>query len=421
MIDFIFTISKFVIAFFFGIFLSCAFTGIQYTKKNVMVLIGFSSICSLLLSIANMLPSQLIAWKILPLIIHIPNLLLLYFYYHKPLSISIAAICTSFLLCQPPKWIYTLLLHIIPDNMVIKIILFVTLFILTFLIAYYLSKSISKLYTKDNKSVYIFGSVPILYYVTNYFLETHTGFWSYSDPMITEFFRFFLCIVFLVFCVAYHKEYEQKADLECKEQIINIFLEQQKKEMENIKEKEHELRIIRHDMRLFLNTIIIHLNENDTKGALKLISSLSSNIDATKISHYCSNDTINYIISDYASKCEKASISLQTTIQLDELKADEIMFVSILSNALDNALNATLSLPTQDRVIKLLLKTSNDKLLLSVKNYFDDNIIFSDGLPVSNKPGHGYGTQSIRYMTERIGGKCQFTIERNEFILRVVI
>ena len=68
-----------------------------------------------------------------------------------------------------------------------------------------------------------------------------------------------------------------------------------------------------------------------------------------------------------------------------------------------------------------LLKTSNDKLLLSVKNYFDDNIIFSDGLPVSNKPGHGYGTQSMRYMTERIGGKCQFTIERKEFILRVVI
>ena len=421
MIDVIFTIPEFVTAFFFGVFLSCAFTGIQYTKKNVVVLITFSSICSLLLLMANFLPNPLIVWKILPLIIHIPNLLLLYFYYHKPISTSLAAICTSFLLCQPPKWIYTLLLHIIPNNMIIKIILLVTLFILTFSIAYYLSKSISKLYTKDNKSVYIFGSVPILYYVTNYFLETYTEFWSYSDPMITEFFRFFLCIVFLAFCVAYHKEYEQKADLERKEQIINIFLEQQKKEMENIKEKEHELRIIRHDMRLFLNTIIIHLNENDTEGALKLISSLSSSIEATKVNHYCSNDTINYIISDYAGKCEKASISLQTTIQLANLKVDEIMFASILSNALDNALNATLSLPEHDRVIKLLLKTSNDKLLLSIKNFYDDKIVFSDGIPVSNKPGHGYGTQSIRYMTERIGGKCQFTIEGNEFILRVVI
>ena len=54
--------------------------------------------------------------------------------------------------------------------------------------------------------------------------------------MITEFFRFFLCITFLLFCVVYYKEYEQKLDLERKEQIINISFEQQKKEMELMKE-----------------------------------------------------------------------------------------------------------------------------------------------------------------------------------------
>jgi sensor histidine kinase regulating citrate/malate metabolism len=269
--------------------------------------------------------------------------------------------------------------------------------------------------------VYIFGSVPIFYYAINYFLEIKTNFWSISAPMITEFFRFLVCIVFLLFCVVYYKEYEQKADLDLKEQIINISFEQQKKEMELIKEREQEIRIIRHDMRLFLNTLIMHIHQDDKDAALKLATTLVSNIEATTIQHYSNNNIVNYILSDYAAKFEKASIPFHATVELQELRTDEIVFASILSNALDNALNATSTLPTEKRNIKLLIKNANGKLLLSVRNPFQGKIIFSDGLPVSSKAGHGYGTRSIRYMTEKTGGNCQFTIEDNEFVLRIVI
>jgi sensor histidine kinase regulating citrate/malate metabolism len=230
-----------------------------------------------------------------------------------------------------------------------------------------------------------------------------------------------LCIVFLLFSVIYYKEYESKADLELQEQFIKISFEQQKKELESIKEKENEIRIIRHDMRLFLNTLIMHINQDDKEAALNLTTTLASNIEATNIRRYCDNDIVNYIVSDYAAKCEKSCVYFHTTIEIQELDIDEIIFSSILSNALDNALNATSKLSEKERNIKFLLKTTNGKLLLSIRNPFSGNIIFSDGLPVSKISGHGYGTQSIRYMTKRLGGNCQFTIEENEFILRVVI
>lgn len=314
-----------------------------------------------------------------------------------------------------------MLMRVIPNITILEICIFLGLFIITSLLAVYISQYISRLFSKETKSFYIFGSIPILCYVINYFLEIETNFWSTTDPMITEFFRFFVCIIFLLFCVVYYKEYEQKADLERKEQIINISFEQQRKEMELIKEKEQEVRIIRHDMRLFLNTLIMHINQNDKDAALKLATTLASNIEATTIQHYSNNDIVNYILSDYAEKCKKSSILFHITVELQELNADEIMFSSILSNALDNALNATSSLPLEKRNIKLLLKISNDRLLLSVRNSFQGKIIFSDGLPISTKSGHGYGTQSIRYLTERLGGNCQFTIENNEFVLRVVL
>ena len=370
--------------------------------------------------IINTFPNMILGWRILPLIVHLPNFLLLFCYYHKRISTCLSSICTSYLLCQPPRWIYLILEQFI-NNIIIKLCLFIVLHIIAFLLGYYVSQPISKLYNKDNKSVYIFGSVPIVYYIVNYYLETYTNFWSNSNPIITEFFRFFLCIVFLLFSIVYYKEYESKADLELQEQFIKISFEQQKKELESIKEKENEIRIIRHDMRLFLNTLIMHINQDDKEAALNLATTLASNIEATNIRRYCDNDIVNYIVSDYAAKCEKSCVYFHTTIEIQELDIDEIIFSSILSNALDNALNATSKLSEKERNIKFLLKTTNGKLLLSIRNPFSGKIVFSDGLPVSKMSGHGYGTQSIRYMTKRLGGNCQFTIEENEFILRVVI
>jgi hypothetical protein len=68
-----------------------------------------------------------------------------------------------------------------------------------------------------------------------------------------------------------------------------------------------------------------------------------------------------------------------------------------------------------------MLKSSQGKLLLSVKNPIQKKPVFSDGLPITNQDGHGYGTQSIRYMTERLGGNCQFNAQDNVFITRVII
>ena len=421
MIEIIFAIIEAITVFSFGVFISFAFAGIQYNKKNVRIMIFTSILLTTAVILGNLLPNQVISWLIMPLLVHIPNLLLLVLYYHKRFSTTLAAVCTTYLLCQPPKWIYSILIEVLPDITTLKLCLFIGLFILTFLFASYLSPTISQLFNKDNKSIYIFGSVPILFYIINYFLEIKTNFWSKTDPLITEFFRFFICIIFILFCVVYYKEYEQKADLERKEQIINISFEQQKKEMALIKENEKEVRIIRHDMRLFINTLIMYINQDNKDAALKLATTLASNIEATTIEHYTSNDIVNYILSDYAEKCKINSIAFHTIVELKELNTDEIIFSSILSNALDNALNATINLPTEKRCIKLLLKNTDEKLLLSVRNSYEGKILFADGLPVTQKNGHGYGTQSIRYMTERINGNSQFTIEDNEFVLRVVI
>lgn len=182
-----------------------------------------------------------------------------------------------------------------------------------------------------------------------------------------------------------------------------------------------ETSLLRHDMRLLLSNLALSIEKDDKEASLKMISGFVTQVEAASVHRYCKNDTINYVLASFEGKCRVQQIDFCVTIELNELSVDEMMFSSIVSNALDNALNAQRELPPADRKITLMLKDSDGKLLLSVKNTFNGTPVFIDGLPTTNRKGHGYGTQSIRYMTEKLGGKCQFSTHDNIFILRVVL
>ena len=68
-----------------------------------------------------------------------------------------------------------------------------------------------------------------------------------------------------------------------------------------------------------------------------------------------------------------------------------------------------------------MLKKRNNKILLSIKNPYDIEPIFLNEMPISKDIGHGYGTQSIVYLTNKLQGNYQFTTEDGYFILRIVI
>jgi sensor histidine kinase regulating citrate/malate metabolism len=128
---------------------------------------------------------------------------------------------------------------------------------------------------------------------------------------------------------------------------------------------------------------------------------------------------VNYVLTDFSAKCTAAAVDLQCTVELEAVTVDEIMLCSILSNALENAL---LNLPEQeDRYVRVMLKTVDGRLLISVKNPTAEIPTFVDGLPIPSKENHGYGTRSICYITEKLGGNCQFSVNGNVFVVRVVI
>ena len=230
-----------------------------------------------------------------------------------------------------------------------------------------------------------------------------------------------LCIAFFLFCVVYYEQYERKADAEQKENLVRVAVEQQSRELEAVKRSEQELRLLRHDMRMILGNLSVCIESGDTQTAREIISHYSDYVTGTKVEHYCKNTIVNCVLSAFAGKCKEEKVAFTYTVGVEDLPVDDIVFSTILSNALDNALNAQRELPEEQRYVKLMLKRVKGKLLLSVKNPTRTVPTFIDGLPLSPKAGHGYGTKSIRYMTERLGGHCQFAVQEGVFSLRVVL
>ena len=405
----------------FGIILSVAFCGLRFTKKNNCIYLSFFALCGILqLCIFNLYREQTV-WELYPLITHLPLLLLLCLSFKKRLVTATASISLAYLCCQPSKWIGLLVETFIQNDYVVWSIRILVMMSVGFIAIRFLASYISDIFNKDTRSVLIFSVVPLVYYVFDYVVGVYTDLWASHYRLASEFLAFLLCIIFMIFCVVYYKEYEKKADSERKEQILSIVAQQRANEVTAIKQSCMETSLLRHDMRLLLNNLALSIEKDDKEASLKMISGFVTQVEAASVHRYCKNDTVNYVLANFESKCKAQQIDFCVTIELDELTVDEIMFSSIISNALDNALNAQTELPPTDRKIKLMLKDSGGKLLLSVKNTFNGTPVFIDGLPTTNRKGHGYGTQSIRYVTEKLGGKCQFSTQDNIFILRVIL
>ena len=405
----------------FGAYLSVAFAGISFNRENLINVFILCIFCGILQIVAYLSLPKDTLWEIYPLITHLPLILFLYIRYHKKLISALVSVFTAYLWCQPAKWFGVLVYYFTKNTVAEYLIKFIVMGVVAFVTLKYLAGYLAVIYNKDTKSVCIFGIMPTVYYIFDYATMIYTDLWLDNNRVVAEFLPFFLGITYTIFCFMYYKEYEQKLNIERREQLIRITVDAQVKEIEAVKRSEQEIRILRHDMRLLLSNLAVCIENDNSDKALEIITSYASHIEGTKLEHFCKNDTVNYVLSNFAAKCSSSDVRFIYTVELDELMVDEILFSSILSNALDNALNAQKDLSVSMRSIHLMLKSAHGKLLLSVENPISKKPLFSDGLPITNKEGHGYGSQSIRYITEYLGGNCQFSTQDNNFILRIII
>lgn len=406
----------------FGVFVSAAILSIPFSKKNVAVLLAFCVFVNILQYVSYANFGLRGAEWFYPFFTHLTSILLFSVYYKKKIVSSLFAVMSAYLFSQLSRWFSLLALAFSSRLWVSYGVRTAFTLLLGFLILRYFASSIAVILTKPRRTILIFSSLPIAYYLFDYIASVYTDLLYTGTEVVYEFLPFVLSVAYLIFGVVYFKEYEEKVEAEQYNQMMQMKRAQSEREIEAIKRSEYQVSLLRHDMRHFLHNIISFIDQDDYDKAKSYVSNIISLTDDTAMKKYCENEIVNMILSSYENEVMAKDITLRYSIHIPtELPISDVDLTSILSNGMENAIHAVSNLDTNRRFISLDIHISNDKLLLAIKNPFDHSVDMVNGVPRAREEGHGLGTHSIKYITEKLNGHCQFLAQDGLFVLRVVI
>lgn len=204
--------------------------------------------------------------------------------------------------------------------------------------------------------------------------------------------------------------------------VRNDSIEQQYQELRKAYDRN---RCLIHDEKHRMQYIEECLENGDIKRAYEFVKKSNRDIRTNhKHVKMTGIPTIDFIINMKMEKIKQLRIDLQVQSDLDENPIGEADFVVLLGNLLDNAIEAAEKCRPESRMIKLHLSKVNHMFLLLLEN---SNAV----MPVSKKEKfvsskkesefHGYGVESIKYITEKYDGEVEFTYDEKVFRVRINI
>ena len=178
-----------------------------------------------------------------------------------------------------------------------------------------------------------------------------------------------------------------------------------------MQESREQILIMRHDLRHDFRLIYTMLQSDNVEEAKNYINKAKKLLGSTSIKDYCSQPLINAALSVYISRAEKLGIKINHKINLPkELSIDERDFALLISNLLENAINASSRQenPAQKQ-ISIAIQTVNGQCVLKIENFSDETVIFDEkNYPQASNEGHGLGMASIKLFSEKYDAYTDF-------------
>lgn len=209
-------------------------------------------------------------------------------------------------------------------------------------------------------------------------------------------------------------------------QHMEVYTERLKYEADVVQEKERETAVLRHDLRHMTVLISTYLDENNTEAVRELIGKANSRIEKMKPARYCQNLAVNGILTHCASMAQKKKVSLSIQAEIpQQLWVDEFEFATVVSNLLENAVNAAGEAEeASGRSVRFKAGITKDNMILEIRNHYGKKPEISKvtGLPLSSGgKGHGYGLRSVAAFAKKNDALFDYEIKDDLFFVRLLI
>ena len=185
-----------------------------------------------------------------------------------------------------------------------------------------------------------------------------------------------------------------------------------------------QIRGWRHDYRSHIQTMKAHAADGNWEAVKTYLDALETDLATVDTVIKTGNAMADAILNSKISLARAKHITVQADASIPvALKLSELDLCVILGNLFDNAIEASLALPEEKRLIRVYLEMKGTQLYLSFTNFTAARKQKKQGgiFPSTKGEGHGFGLVRIDAIVKRLGGYLSRNSEDGAFTTEILL
>lgn len=180
----------------------------------------------------------------------------------------------------------------------------------------------------------------------------------------------------------------------------------------------------RHDYRNHIQTMKVLAAEGDLDALKKYLDKLDEDLNTVDVVVKTGNKMADAILNSKISLAKSKGINVIADAKVPvELKMSDIDLCIVIGNLFDNAIEASLALPEEERLIRLYMDIKNTQLYMCLTNFTSVKKLKKQGgrYVTTKGEGHGFGLVRVDDIIERYGGYISRNSEDGAFTTEIML
>ena len=185
-----------------------------------------------------------------------------------------------------------------------------------------------------------------------------------------------------------------------------------------------QIRGWRHDYRNHIQTMKAYAANGDLEAIKVYLDELDTDLNTVDTVVKTGNAMADAILNSKISLARAKDITVQVDAHIPvQLKMSELDLCCIIGNLFDNAIEASLALPREQRLIRVYMDMKNTQLYISFTNFTASKKMPKVGkvFKTTKGEGHGFGLVRIDNIIERLDGYLNRNSEDGAFTTEILI
>ena len=185
-----------------------------------------------------------------------------------------------------------------------------------------------------------------------------------------------------------------------------------------------QIRGWRHDYRNHIQTMKAYAAAEDWEAVERYLELLDEDLKTVDTVVKTGNPMTDAILNSKISLARSKEIQVIADAHIPvKLKSSEIDLCCIIGNLFDNAIEASLKLPKEERLIRVYMDMKNTQLYISFTNFTAEKKMKKEGkrFRSTKGEGHGFGLVRIDTIIERLEGYISRNSEDGAFTTEILL